>query len=274
MNAAVASAGAVQEAPRNLTPRPDAAAHDLPAADGTGCHADFATIRQGPCVYGARTGAHTMVLLGDSHADMWLGAFSRAGRTAGWRVVDWTKSSCPAARLTVRNSSLNRTYVECDIWRQDVVQRIARLRPEVVVMAGSENIVGSQVTPDQWSTATLSTLQSLRQTSGAKVVLLQDVPVPAYDMPGCVAQHLDAVTACTFPVSRAYSFPARHRALATAAARAGFQVVDPRPWICTAQTCPAVVGNLLVYRDDTHLTNAFSSWLAPRVAPLLDAQKR
>jgi peptidoglycan/LPS O-acetylase OafA/YrhL len=269
MDAALVAGVEVTAAPRNLTPRPDQAAHDLPAADGTSCHADFATIRQAACEYGDPGGAHTVVLLGDSHADMWLGAFDRAGRTEGWKVVDWTKSACPAAQITVRNSSLNRAYTECDAWRAAVLQRVAALRPDLVVVSGSENVVGAQVTPQQWSTATTTTLQTLRRTSGAKVVLLQDIPVPARDLPSCVAQHLSAVTACTFPVSRAYSFPARHRQLASDARSAGFPVVDPLTWICPAQTCPAVVGNLLVYRDDTHLTNAFSTWLAPRVAPLL-----
>ena len=79
---------------------------------------------------------------------------------------------------------------------------------------------------------------------------------------------------CTFPTAKAYSFPARHRQLAADAKSAGFNVVDPESWICTATTCPAVVGNYLVYRDDTHLTTTFSAWLAPMVAPLLTATKR
>jgi hypothetical protein len=77
------------------------------------------------------------------------------------------------------------------------------------------------------------------------------------------------VTACTFALTKAYSFPTRHRQLAADAAHAGYQVVDPAPWICTSTRCPAIVGNLLVYRDDTHLTAAFSTWLWPNVAPLL-----
>jgi hypothetical protein len=49
-------------------------------------------------------------------------------------------------------------------------------------------------------------------------------------------------------------------------------VVNPEPWICTSTTCPAVVGNMLTYRDDTHLTATFSAWLAPYVAPLLSVK--
>jgi hypothetical protein len=114
-------------------------------------------------------------------------------------------------------------------------------------------------------------MSTIRATSHAKVELLQDVPVPAHDLPSCVAQHLGSVQDCTFPVTKAYSFPARHRQLAADAKAAGFPVVDPLPWICAPTTCPAIVGNLLVYRDDTHLTATFSAWLAPMVSPLLTA---
>lgn len=269
MDQVLAAGVRTTKAPSNLTPRPDKAAKDLPAADGTNCHAEFTTIKQGPCVYGDPAGTHTAVLVGDSHADVWLGAFASAGRAEHWKIIDWTKSSCPAAKITVFNQSLNRTYTECDTWRQQVISRIATLKPNLVFLSDSENVVGADVSPQTWSSATLATMNAIKNSSGAKVELLQDVPVPAYDMPGCVAQHLSDVGACTFPVKKAYSFPSRHQELAKDAAAAGFPVVDPLRWICTADTCPAVVGNMLVYRDDTHLTATFSTWLAPRVSPLL-----
>jgi hypothetical protein len=114
-------------------------------------------------------------------------------------------------------------------------------------------------------------MRDIRQRSGARVVLMADVPVPNFDQPSCVAAHLADVRACTFPVAKAYSFPARHRQLSADAQRGGFPVAEPRSWICTDTTCPAVVGNLLVYRDQTHLTAAFSAWLAPLAATLLRA---
>jgi peptidoglycan/LPS O-acetylase OafA/YrhL len=269
MQQAVATGVKTGEAPSNLTPTTSQAAQDLPAADSTNCHASFATINQGPCVYGDPAGTKTAVIVGDSHADMWLPAFNQAGLTQHWRVVDWTKSSCPVASITVYNSSLNRTYTECDTWRKSVLTRIAALKPDAIFVSDSENVVGGSVSPEQWSAANLSTLRTLQSTTTAKVTLIQDVPVPAYDMPGCVAQHLSSVQKCTFSTTKAYSFPARHRQLAADAKSAGFNVVDPQGWICTTTTCPAIVGNYLVYRDDTHLTAQFSTWLAPMVEPLL-----
>ena len=54
-----------------------------------------------------------------------------------------------------------------------------------------------------------------------------------------------------------------------AGAISGFKVVDPVGWICSNGTCPAVVGNVLAYRDQTHLTTAFSAWLAPLASTVL-----
>jgi hypothetical protein len=40
--------------------------------------------------------------------------------------------------------------------------------------------------------------------------------------------------------------------------------------LCTKSQCPVIVGNLLVYRDDNHLSKTFASWLAPIVGNELD----
>ena len=100
---------------------------------------------------------------------MWLPAFNQAGITQHWRIVDWTKSSCPAAQITVFNSSLNRTYTECDTWRKSVLTRIAALKPDAIFVSDSENVVNGSVSPQQWSSATLTTLKTLRTSTAAKV---------------------------------------------------------------------------------------------------------
>ena len=60
-----------------------------------------------------------------------------------------------------------------------------------------------------------------------------------------------------------------------AAARAhGATFVDTTDWFCTPTSCPAVIGDLLVLRDETHLTPPMAEFLAPlldaALAPLLD----
>jgi peptidoglycan/LPS O-acetylase OafA/YrhL len=273
MRAAVAAGVDTTNTPSNLTPQPAQAANDTPASSKNGCHADFLSTLQGDCVFGNPAGKHTAVIFGDSHAEQWLPAFDDAGRKAGWRIVNWTKAACPPAQISVFAASLNRDYTECDAWRTATMTRIAALKPDLIVVSESENVVPSKVPPAEFAADTVTTLQRFQATSKAKVVFLSDIPVPNYDMPGCVAQHLDNAKACNFAVRNAYIYPERHKAMAPAIQRAGFAVVDPLSWLCTSSMCPAVIGNYLVYRNTTHMSASFSGWLTPMVAPLLTVVK-
>ena len=117
MQQAVATGINTMAAPSNLTPQPAHAHDDVPASSSNGCHAGYLAITQGPCIYGDPSGQQTVVLFGDSHMQQWEPAFANAGIEAHWRVINWTKSACPPARLTVFNTALKRSYTECDTWR-------------------------------------------------------------------------------------------------------------------------------------------------------------
>ncbi len=274
MEAAVAAGLTVTDAPSNLVPEPAHAGNDLPASSRDGCHAGYTEITQGACVFGDPNGTHTAVLFGDSHMEQWLPAFSKDGVKLHWKIVNWTKSACPPAELTVTNPSLNRTYTECDQWRAITLARIAKLKPDVVIMSESENIASHDVTPASFSAATVKTLTTLQQTTKAKITFIEDIPVPNYDMPGCVTQHLSKVAAsCDFDTKHAYTYPDRHKAIGPAVRKIGVTVVDPQNWFCSGTACPAVVGNLLVYRNSSHMTAHYSTWLAPMVLPLLKVAK-
>jgi hypothetical protein len=45
--------------------------------------------------------------------------------------------------------------------------------------------------------------------------------------------------------------------------------VDPTSWFCTNTTCPAVVGNILLYRDNAHMAAPWSRFIAPMLADSL-----
>jgi len=58
-----------------------------------------------------------------------------------------------------------------------------------------------------------------------------------------------------------------------AAKQVGAAFVDPTDWFCTADRCPVMIGDILIYRDATHITTIASSWFRPlldaSLAPLL-----
>jgi len=269
VQAAITAGVATKAAPRNLTPEPANAAKDLPPSSSDGCHADFLVVDQGSCVFGDPAGHQVAVLFGDSHMEQWLPAFDVAGKRAHWKIVNWTKAACPPAQLSVFAPTLNRQYTECDTWRSRTIARIVSLKPDLVVVGQSENVASSSVPPSTYASATVQTLNQLKTRTQTRVEFVQDLPVPNFDAPTCIADHLSDVSRCTFALDKAFRYPDRHQAMIAVLRQAGIPVLDPAPWLCTSQRCPAVVGNLLVYRNDTHVTASFSRWLTPMVAPLL-----
>jgi hypothetical protein len=53
----------------------------------------------------------------------------------------------------------------------------------------------------------------------------------------------------------------RNRAWKKAAIATGAHWIDVVPWFCDKRTCPLVVGNLIVYRDTTHITRTYVATL-------------
>ena len=104
----------------------------------------------------------------------------------------------------------------------------------------------------------------LDSTAG-KVVVIGDTPNPKTDPPVCLSAHLDDVLACATSAERSTA-PVRMAVEAAVAAEAGATFIDPTPWICPTDPCPAVIGRWLVYRDGGHIATAFARGLAPYIA--------
>ena len=53
-------------------------------------------------------------------------------------------------------------------------------------------------------------------------------------------------------------------------AAGGGQYAELSDLFCTADRCPVIVGNTLVYRDDNHVTTEYAQVLAPLLAEQVD----
>lgn len=270
--AALAANGPV---PGNLQPRLDDAAKDAPdlrAADGQSCHArivsaELSSEGTGSCVAGGTEGGdRTVMLVGDSHAHQWLPALQSIAPANDWRLINLTKGACPLYDVQLVNNQLGRDYTECYEWRAKVWERIATERPAMIITTAAIFSEREGDFADRWSAGVSQTLNRLSAT-GAAVVTLADTPFPRKDIPKCLADHLQDAASCSFTPISGQSDPARRAATTAAAVQAGVTVVDPTDWFCDATQCPAVIGNALVYRDNSHISTFYSQ----QVAPLLQA---
>ncbi|CUR55234.1 membrane hypothetical protein [metagenome] len=257
----------VMEAPRNLQPAPADAASDQPVTSADGCHATYLQVDQPDCVFGDPAGKHTMVLFGDSHAQQWLPALDAQAKQQGWKVIAWTKAACPIADLTVFNDALGRDYTECDDWRERTVRKILKVYPDVLLTSQSDTVPGTQVGNTDWADSTATTLTRFLE-SKLPVTYVLDTPLPEQNVPECVATHLDNVGACNVRKDKTELYAGRMSSLDETLGPRGVTTMNPTRLFCTSQACPAVVGNILVYRDASHMSATYSDWLSPMTAPL------
>lgn len=226
------------------------------------------------CVYGDLSSDTTVVIFGDSHAMHWFPTLHKLANERGWRLVGLTKSSCTPAETTIHNGSLRREYRECDEWRDKVLERIEAESPDLVVtssittysvMEDGERL-GREAGTDALREGYVSTLESLRDT-GARVAVMEDIAQPDKDIPECASRSLDDLRQCAIPKDKAFNFPK----LNTQAAEEveGARPIDPEPVLCREETCPAVVGDVLVYRNGAHLTPTYARTLSPWLADRL-----
>jgi len=234
------------------------------------CSLTFAGTRPPVCFYGRKDGTLTVALVGDSHAAHWFPAFLALAREQGWRLVPFTKYSCPFVDLRIYSAWLKREYTECETWRWSVVKSIQELEPDLVVVT-SHRWFSTIVAGDQDATRQGEAMARLLRELPGRVALLADTPISRYDVPACLSRNLADIRRCAS--DRAYAFGSRPKAREKVAARlTGAALVDLSDVICPGKgKCPAVVDRMIVYRDDHHLTATFSASLAPVLGERLPA---
>ncbi|MFC3495537.1 acyltransferase family protein [Glycomyces rhizosphaerae] len=259
----------VDTVPANLTPSLDGAVEDEPALYDDGCQVD----RDDPkvnkdCWYGDPEGEKTIVLFGDSHAGQWFPALRQNAEASGWRLLVMSKSNCSVADVREHDPKLDREYTECETWKQDVIDYLGEVEPDVVLATSYDGKDVIADDPDQaWIDGWVETVNDLQDVAG-EVYYMADNPDIGEDVPGCLAEHPEDASVCVGDLENAVIEPERREELVNAVTDAGAHVVDPIPWLCDIDqgTCPVVIGNLLVYRDANHLSASFVAELAPQVA--------
>ncbi|MEO3752242.1 acyltransferase family protein [Streptomyces sp. B6B3] len=228
------------------------------------CHVGRSGTETPTCVYGDPDAERTVVLFGDSHAAQWFPALDRIARERGWRLVSLTKASCKLAAVTTIKEG--EPYEACDEWRAAALDDIAELRPALVLASSSDDGALAEPVDDpaaEWSAGYRETFRALAGAAGEVAVIL-DTPWPTGDPVDCAARHPLRLERCTNELPHALRNVAQREWTAGAARAAGATVIDPLPWFCApAGTCPVVVADTLVYRDDNHLNDAYAAALAP-----------
>ncbi|WP_082947723.1 acyltransferase family protein [Mycobacterium sp. E2479] len=268
---ALAAAAGMRAVPSNLDPPLAEAPADKAAVFVNGCVRSWRDVGQSECATGDTASLTTVALIGDSHAAMWNPAFERLAQQRHWRLETLAKVTCPLQDLHIVSPYLGREYTECEQWRAQIMGRMNAEHPRLIVLDMSRRYGGdfgfTSYDP-AWIDTVGRTVAQLRGT-GASVLVLGPAPDPHSSAPMCLSAHLDDVIACTPTKSEAIDGDGI-AAEQAATLRSGGRYADLTDMFCTADRCPVIVGNTLVFRDDNHVTTEYAQLVAPLMGALAD----
>lgn len=265
------AAARAEAVPSNLRPSLPDARLSVSEIYGNGCHVPIPGVEPVVCEYGDVDGDIVAVIIGDSHAGHWLPALDLLADRSGILLLPLTKSGCSVADVPLFSPMLDREYTECAEWRGRMLALVADIRPDIVITSQASSYTLADLPEDQWAdalqTGYAATLDRLSEHAG-ELIVLGDTPYAARDIPNCLWENLRNVTACVR--SRTDSFSRRLTVVELAAAsEAGARYVQADDLFCGPTMCPVIVGDILVYRDVTHITTTFMTWVAPALGELL-----
>ncbi|SES04624.1 Peptidoglycan/LPS O-acetylase OafA/YrhL, contains acyltransferase and SGNH-hydrolase domains [Lentzea xinjiangensis] len=274
--------GAMALAPRSprpaptgvpLLPDPAVANEDGPygtSPDGSDCHVYRLDYPETACWWGDEAALKTVVLLGDSHAAQYstpLIDFARGAGKGLWKVRAMTRNGCPFNAVPPAEAGTPLTV--CSDQNRVVLDRVRDLKPDLVVLSGMSR--ESYVSDLKWTWQSREDMvRGYREmltafsAAGIPVAVIKDLPRPNSQVPRCLERNADDPAACGTPQAEAFRGEG-DPLVAAAEGVSGVEVVDLTSWYCRDDVCPAVVGNVVVYRNN-HVTNTYVRTLA---TPLL-----
>lgn len=274
---ALALTGAhVPELPYQPDPTLVGKMHPLPTQDGCNVAREtpgdfFAEVKKNgePCVYGDVNSDVTVVLTGGSHAEQWFSPINELGKEYGFKLIALVRQDC-AIMIEEPNVDPN-----CTQWSQLATDRIIAMQPDLVISTSTrpeqrggfgQDIVPASYTRfwDQLSAANLPTIALRDNPWATENGNLSDLSM-------CLAL-TDDVERCTMPRSQVYAEPNPTDAFASAYPLVDF--IDTSDWFCPAGVCPPVIGNVVVYRDQNHISEPYATSLKPSLWRIIGPKLR
>lgn len=243
-------------------PAPEAATRDIPDYYDDGCQASQrATEPDLDCVYGDPESDVVVAVVGDSKIGQWMSPLTAIAEAEGWRLELYLKSACGLNPAIARA----RHYPECGEFVANAVDHLTAEPGRVDLVIGSMGTSSTSAAGvERFAEGHLEVWRPLEE-AGATIVMLTDNPSPVRtdlvsgsSVYECVALNLDDWSGCSFSATESGGTPA---ILAAARQMPSVSVIDLTPWVCLTDQCPPVIGEILVYRQGSHITDAYARTL-------------
>lgn len=246
-----------------MIPDPATARNDVPRAYLEGCQDQRGgTNTPKWCTIGQLQGKTTAVVVGDSKILQYYEALDAAGKALGWRITTATKSSCPFVNAS--------TSTECEAFQDAVLIEVKKKRPDYLIT--SQRASEARYPSNAEKKGQKPMIDGLRSMwsevteLGTEVIVVLDNPHPTREVRPvyeCLVKHPQQAHLCAFARSDGIERSSAPVMKKAAKGLPDVHLVDLTDYICPQKLCPPVIGDVVVYRQGSHLTNTYARSLAP-----------
>lgn len=189
-----------------------------------------------------------VVMTGGSHTGQWSDAIKKLGDKHGWKVVVLEKSGCLLTHDGVDNEFGTPIPWHCAEWNEQVIPDIIGMEPDLVITQATSRRIG-----DASEAATPGMVESITDLTeaGIPVFLFRENPTLEQEMGECWDTSPD-VTECRETRDHFYDAGIDSNGVPTDPDMT--RMFDTSRYLCDAEYCYSVIGNVLTFRDRDHLT--------------------
>ncbi|MEM7272670.1 MAG: acyltransferase family protein [Actinomycetota bacterium] len=227
------------------------------------------------CTFGDVDADRVLLALGDSNAEHWLPALDTLGKEQGFAVMLRVRGGCPVQQLT---SPFTLDLAICRDMQQTTAEVVEAVQPDAVLINQISSYVefildrsGASASEEArralWIEETASFLDGFEDVP---VGWLHSTPINGTDPVDCLAWRdlADCETdrgeaLRTAVIERAWSEEAFDQA------RVRPDALDLNSVLCPGDRCPVIIDDVIVYRDDNHLSVAGAELLIPELEPFI-----
>jgi peptidoglycan/LPS O-acetylase OafA/YrhL len=204
------------------------------------------------CRVGDTTSQKLLVLIGDSHAMMWLPTVLEIAWRDGWAVVPLLRTGCMPDRWVTSDGPAS-----CRAWYHWALRARSLLHPRLTLLGGS---IGERP-----STAVRAAVDGVIATARAlkrsgPVVVIGDPEGLDENPNDCLLSRHATMATCTTtwpPSSLQY-----YNQVAATVRPLGIGFIATRGFFCFQRQCPTVIGHTVAYWDNSHITAAYAIEIA------------
>lgn len=217
------------------------------------------------CEFGKLGAPFRVILAGDSHAMHYGPALQKIAEVRNWHLYIITKPACLLGNF--QNRQKGQVRYDCENWKKTILSHIEKTKPQFLITSGALSALYDDLPPIRRQIEGYQSYWRKIENLGTKLIVVKGTPLmrdynTAWMNPAaCLLQYKNPAK-CNRP--RKFVLDAFHDPMVMAAEAMGsVSVIDLTRYLCDAETCYPVVGNVLAYRDSNHLTETFIRTLMP-----------